>query len=251
MILTPFDIASYLYCPFLLEAKHQAKEIITPSLSPYEECLRQTIIRTEELCLLKDTEITPRKLLRVWDAIWWPIVGTLGLSIKESQMKSIEASSKLSDYCKYDISDIEYKTASTNIEAKKIVGSSILCATADIVKVDVSAKARNMVIIDLSRKDLTDLDVTIDPVIRATAYAFYTGKKETITYISVDVSGGGSKLKVKVSFFRPEELEDIAKSIKLAEQGIRTNTIYANPWKCKECNVCNSKSLMRKGIRSK
>jgi hypothetical protein len=250
MILTPFDIASYLYCPFLLEAKHQAKEIITPSLFPYEECLRQTIIKTEELCLLKNTEITPRKLLRVWDAIWWPVVGSFGLSIKESQQKSLEASSKLFDYCKYDISAIEYRTVSTQVEVHKPVGSSVLHATADIVKVDVSAKTKNMVIIDLSRKDLTDLDVAIDPVIRSTVYAFYTGQKETITYISADVSGGG-KLKVKISFFRPDEIEEIAKSVKLAEQGIRTNTIYANPWKCKECNVCNSKSLMRKGIRSR
>lgn len=251
MILTPFDIATYMYCPFLLEAKHKAIEVITPPLSVYEKCLRETIIRTEELCLLRGTAIAPRKLLRVWDTTWWPIVGFLGLDIQESQLKSIHASSKLADYCRYDLSDVYYPTAATKVEAKKNINQSTLHATADILKVDISAKKKNMVLIDLSRKNLTDLDMAIDPMIRSTAYAFYTGHGETVTYISIDVSGGGSKLKVKISFFRPEELEMIGKSIKLVESGIRTNTIYANPWKCKECDVCSSKSLMRKGIRSR
>lgn len=251
MILEPLDIAAYMYCPYLLEAKEKALEVIAPPLSPYEECIRETIIRVEELCLLRGSEITPRKMIRVWDSVWWPVVTSLGLDMKEAKELSIKASSKFADYCRYDLSDISYPTVCTKATSKKHLGSSVLHVSADIMKVDVTAQTKNMVLVDLSRKNLTDLDAVIDPIIRSTAWAFYTGHGETVTYVSVDVTGVSSKLKVKISFFRPEELEEIGKALKLAEQGIRQNIKYVNPWKCRECDICNSKSLMRNGIRSR
>jgi hypothetical protein len=251
MILTPLDIAAYMYCPYLLEAKDKALEVIAPPLSPYENCVRETIIRVEELCLLRGSEITARKMIRVWDSIWWPVVTSLGLDMKEAKEESIKASSILADYCRYDLSDISYPTVCTKPVSKRPLGSSVLHVQSDIMKVDVSARTKNMVLLDFSRRNLTDLDMAIDPMIRTTAWAFYTGHNETVTYISVDVTGGSSKLKVKISFFRPDELEEIGKAVKLAEQGIRQNIKYVNPWKCRECDICNSKSLMRNGIRSR
>jgi hypothetical protein len=227
----------------------KAKELFFPSLTPYEECIRETIIRTEELCLLRESEITPRKMIRVWDSLWWPLASSLGIDMTEAKELSIKASSKFSDYCKYDLSDIHYVTVAAKAIAQRPVNSSVLHVSTDILKVNVSSKTKNMVLVDFSRKNLTDLDLVIDPIIRSTAYGFYTGNKETVTYISVDITRESSKLKVKVAFFRPEELEQIGKAVRLALQGIESKTRYANPWKCKECELCSSKSLMKNDIR--
>jgi hypothetical protein len=244
MVLTPFDIARYSYCSYLYNAPDKAIGIFLPKLNEYEQSIRETIIRAEELCLLRDLELSSRKMMRVWDSIWWPLMAASG-DMKDVKEKSSKASLVLSDYCKYDISGDQFRTVGVNLTSSKSIGGSTINGSIDIMKVDTSS-SRVMVLVDLTRKGLSETDIVIDPMIRANAYCFYTGRKETIMYICVDPYSQSKKIVTQSAFFRPDDMENIRGSLILTECGIRKNIFSPNVWKCKECLLCNFKSLMRR-----
>jgi len=240
MYLNPLDIACYVYCPVLQQKRKP--EIIAPKLTFTEKNLREAFIEAERNACLKDSIVSPRKLLSAWDKIWWPAVAEQGsLSMKEANKISLQASFKFTDYCKYDISDWMFPTAGVEAQSEIRIGQSILQATADIVKVDLNKNNNiNTVLINLNRKGLSLKSAATDPAIKAIAYAFYSGRGETITHISIDVSEDQKNIKVTTSTFRPEAMEGIRKMLYHVECGIRSGVYHINPYQCQECNVCQN-----------
>ena len=242
MYLNPLDIACYIYCPILLQKKRHDK--ISPRLTFAEQYIRKAFIYGEMNACLKDSVITPRKLLNAWEKVWWPSVTAAGtISIKEAHDISLKASHKFTDYCKYDISDCMFPTAGVEAESDVKIGQSILKATVDVVKVDLNEKNKNTVLVNFNRKGLSLSSAALDPAIRATAYAFYSGKGETITHISVDIDENIKDVKLTTSTFRPEAMEGIRKMLYYVECGISRGAFHANPYPCKECKVCPTFSI--------
>ena len=238
MYLDPLDIACYIYCP-ILQQKGKKDKIATP-LTFVEENIRLAFIEAERNACIKDSIVAPRKLLAAWEKIWWPaITQNKKISIKEAHNISLKASCKFADYCKYDISDWMFPTAGVQAESEVKIRGSVLHATADIVKVDLNKNNEiNTVLVNFNRKGLSLRQAATDPAIKATAYAFYSGRGEIITHISIDLDETKNNINVITSIFRPEAMEGIRKMLYYVEYGINAKLDYINSYMCKECKVC-------------
>ena len=221
----------------MLWHKGESKRFIPP-LTIFESCIRKAIIAGEENALLKDSIVEPRKLIRAWDTFWWPAVAKYQIPIEEAKKKTIDATAKFVDYCKYDFSDYLWPTVGTNIESNIYIGSSTLKASADIIKVNLESSKPNTVIVNLNRKRISNREASFDAEIRAICYAFYSGKGETITHICLDLDEKNKKIKPIMSTFDHNDMEQTRKMLYHIESGIRKNVLYMNSPACKECNVC-------------
>lgn len=240
------EIETFFYCPRLLRLKGTEK--LLPRLSAFEECLRDTFITTEQICLLKNSEITPRKLLRVWDKLWWPRLEKNNITFNEGQEFSVKASKKFTEYSKYDFTSILYPTVATLVNHSIEISGNFLLSSADVLKSNLTQTGKNITIIDFSRKDISLLDAANNIGIRALCLMFYQWKKETVEYISVDISGESDKLKIISSSFRQNDMEETKKMLSLITKGIKEGISYPNKHNCKECGECPSSYLMKDAI---
>lgn len=238
-MVTPIEIACFQYCTKTLE-KQSYREKVIPSLTFFEDHVRQAIVQAEKMLIFKDSEPTPRKILKVWDKIWWPACTSSGIPIKQAQTLAVKASVKFSDYCKYDISDYMLPTAAADVEHWVPLGNSGIRARIDLIKVNLNGKKRNINLVDFTRKGLTTRDIILDPAIRATAYVFSLGISGTITYTCIDVSENNEKLIVSSAVFRPEEMQRIREMLIHTEIGITSGIYKLNRWQCKECGICQN-----------
>lgn len=236
MYLTADDIASYVFCPILQQKKRQ--DIIIPKLTFIEENLRATFIDAERNACLKDSVVVPRKILRSWERIWWPAVAQQGWDMKEADKVSVRAGAKFSDYCKYDISGYMFPTVGVDAESDVRIGQVVLRGRADVVKVDLEQDIPTTVLVNFNTRKLSLRAAAHDPAIKATAYAFYSGRGEHITHVSVDINESSDKVQMITSTFRPEGMEEIRKMLYYVGCGIRSGNRHANPYQCKECGVC-------------
>jgi len=236
MYLNPLDIACYVYCPVLQSKKRTDK--ITPKLTFLEENIRKAFIEGERNACLKDSLVSPRKLLSAWDKIWWPSISNRkDISMKEAEKLSLKASYLFSDYCKYDLSDWDFPTAGVQVENEIKIGRSIIKTNVDVVKVDLN-KDINTVLVNFNRKGLSLRESAMDIAIKTIAYSFYSGRGETITHMSVDVDENKDNVKITTSTFRPESMEAIRKMLYHIERGISSGIRYVNPYMCQECKIC-------------
>jgi len=247
MIFTPNDIARYLYCPLLPRKK---EHLVYPAMSVFETCIGESIKQAEKSCLIKESELLPRKITKAWDDIWWPMVAANKINFKEAKAKTIKASPYFIDYCKYDISDHLHPTVGVDIETKIPIGQSILHSHIDLIKVDLTLQEKNMMLIDFSKKEMKTVDAGLDPGIAATALGLSRGAGESIQYVLVEIDEKKDKLFVTTSVFRPSDLDNIRNMILSIERNIRKNVVYGDRWKCKECQACPSfKYLMNEDGR--
>lgn len=241
MYLDVNDIASYVFCPVLQAKKRH--DIVIPNLTFVEENRRAALIEGERNACLKDSMVVPRKLLRSWEKIWWPAAAKAGISMKEADKVSLHAGAIFADYCKYDISGWMYPTVGVEAESDVRIGPVVLRAKADVVKVDLDKDKPTTVLVNFNTRKLTLRTAAWDPAIKATAYAFYSGRGETITHISVDIDERKDMVNLITSTFRPEGMEEIRKMLYYVGCGIRFGSHHANPYLCKECKVCQDFTL--------
>jgi hypothetical protein len=239
--LTPHDIASYIYCPLIYKEKRYG--VTAKPLTFFESCVRAALVEGERNAVLKDSVVTPKKLLRAWDKTWWPAAAERNLPMKEANDVTLKAAMKLTDYCKYDISDYSYPTASVNAGVRLSLGRHTLTATADVVKINLNIPEINTILVNFTNRQLNPRASAFDPVVRATAYAFYRGKGETVSHIYVSINEELERLAVISSTFYPEDMEGIRKMLYHVEQGISTGALYMNPFLCEECNQCKNIKL--------
>jgi len=235
------DIASYVFCPVLQEKKRY--DIIMPKLTSTEQYVRRAIIEGERNACLKDSVVTPRKLMRAWEGIWWPAAAEKKLSMEEANEISLHASYQFSDYCKYDMSGWEFPTVGTEVASEIKLGPVTLAVSADIVKADLSGKKPCTVLVSLSSRKLSLRQASIDPAIKAIAYAFYSGREENVAHILVDIDQRSDKIKAVVSMFRPDDMNHIRAMLEHVAHGIYSRNYYHNPGLCKECKVCQDFTL--------
>ncbi len=239
MILTPEDFACFIYCPKTLETQVYKQKVV-PSLTYFEDKVRLAIIEAERNILLKDGELNIKKMHQAWDKIWWPAIPSSKISLPKAEELTIKAGIKLSDYCKYDISDYLYPTAGVDLHSEISIGSSILKTQIDLIKVNLKTKKKNILLVDMSRKKLSTREMVLDPAIRAKAYSFYSGEKESVSYACIDLNEKENKLTVSTVVFRAQEMEKIKKMLFHIERGIRKGVFYMNRWQCKECQICQN-----------
>ena len=239
--LTPHDIASYIYCPLLYKEKRHS--VTAKPLTFFESCVRAALVEGERNAVLKDSVVSPRKLLSAWDKVWWPAAASKNIRMKEADELALKAIMKLTDYCKYDIADHSYPTAAVNAGMRMPLGKHILTATAAVVKVNLNTKEKTTFLVNFTNRQLSPRDSAFDPAIRATAYAFYRGKEETVTHINVNINKEIDRLKTTASTFYPEDMEGIRKMLYHVEQGISAGAFYMNSFLCKECNQCKNIQL--------
>jgi len=230
------DIASYIFCPVLQEKKRH--DIIMPRLTFTERCVRSALIEGERNACLKDSVVTPRKLLRAWEGIWWPAATEKKLSMEEANEVSLHASCQFSDYCKYDMSDWTFPTVGVDIETEVNLGPVTLYTSADVVKADLSGNKPSTVLVSFTSRKLSLRQAATDPAIKAMAYAFHSGREENVVHISVDIDERSDKIKAVVSVFRPDDIKRIRIMLEQVARGIYSRNYYQNPWLCKECRVC-------------
>lgn len=239
MILTPKDIARFAYCPYLKYTNKKIKQV-DYKFNLFEKCVISSIKAAEKSCLLKETDITPRKILSKWDSIWWPEAVKNKIPTKEIESYSFKASSLFVDYCKYDISGFLYPAIGIDIKSEVKVGQSILITTTDIVKINLNLPQKNMHIIGFGTIPLSIREVVLNPEIRAITYSLYNANNMDMAYTYICVREGHEKLLVTTSVLRQDEMKEIERSIKYTEEGIRRQIKTMNIWNCKECNQCQS-----------
>jgi len=243
MILTPTDIARFLYCPMLPK---KAEGLVYKKSTLLESCIGKAIKLAEHRCLLNESDISSRKISKAWDDVWWPTSAAHKIDFKDAGKYTMDAMPYFLDYCKYDLSDFLHPVVSVDVETKIPIGQSILHAHIDMIKVDLTVKHKNMMLVDFSKKNMKTSDVGLDPGIAATALALSRGEGETIQYVTVQIDESKDKLFVTSSVFRPSDMERIRKVVSYVEHSIRKGAVYGHRWKCEECKACPSfKYLMK------
>jgi hypothetical protein len=234
-ILTPQDIANYIYCPILQKSRKQ--KLFKP-LTFFESCLRLALIEGERNALLKGNIVTPRRLLATWDKIWWSEAAKKDIPIKEAQRLTLKASEKLTDYCRYDLSSQVFPNIAVLTGAETHKNKYIFQARTDIIKVNLTTSNKTTVLVNFTNRNLNIIEAALDPYIRSTVYMFNQNKGEHILHVNVDISNTQGKLRITSSNFSPKEIEEIGKMIYHIERAIGSNIYYMNPYKCKECKAC-------------
>jgi len=240
-IITPLDIEGYSICPYGYSMGN-IEPTFKKDFSLTESAIAETIKLSEKNALLKDNSVTPRSMLKVWDRVWWPAALERGLSIDESRVLSGKVSTKLSGYCKYDISDFLYPTAGVDIVSEIKVGDSILRSEAKIIKVNLENKKINTVIVEFNNKDFSARDIALSPYIRAKLLPFCDGV-ENIHYVNVNIGDAFSKIKVSLFTFREDDIKRSLDMVSVLEEISRKKIVLINPLFCKECNKCPNFSL--------
>lgn len=239
--LTPLDIASYVYCP--LAYSRGRHDVIVRPLTFFEGCIRAALIEGERDAMFRNTSVTPRRLMRAWDKVWWPAVVRTGFSMSEAEELTLKATEILTSYAQYDLSGYAYPTAGVSVGIQTPVGRHIIQATTDALKINATTKDKNTVLVNFTTRDLDVYQAAFDPAIKTTAYLFYMGNGESVSYMNVYLDTAKKKIKITVSRFLPEAMEEIRKMLYHVEQGITSGAFYPNPYACKGCKGCqNSQS---------
>jgi CRISPR/Cas system-associated exonuclease Cas4 (RecB family) len=234
MTLTPLDIASYIYCPILYNNKRQ--DLLSKPLTFFESYIRAALIEGERDAMLRNTSVTPKRLMRAWDKVWWPAVAKKGLSMTKADKLTLKATEILTDYAQYDLSGYVYPTAGVYIGKT----TPTIQATTDILKIHATAKEKNTVLVNFTRRKLDAYQSALDPAVKCTAYMFYMNNEEAVSHINAYIDTDKNKLKLTVSRFLPEDMEEIKKMLYHVEQGIASKVFYPNPYACKGCEGCKS-----------
>ena len=95
--------------------------------------------------MLKDSIVTPRKIINEWDNIWWPASIQNKIPAEEAEKIALEASFLLHDYCRYDFTDWTYTTLGTDITARTPIPGAELVADIDIVKINLESNSKHIV----------------------------------------------------------------------------------------------------------
>ena len=131
-----------------------------------------------------------------------------------------------------------FPTVGVEAENDIRIGQAVLRAKADVIKVDLEEDNPNTVIVNFNTRKLTLRTAAHDPAIKSIAYAFYTGRGETVTHILIDIDETSGKLDMVSSTFRSEVMEDIRKMLYHVGCAIVSGTTYSNTYMCKECGIC-------------
>lgn len=207
-------------------------------MDTFNECLVETIVETEKMCMLSDSDVTPRKLLRSWDKIWWPEAVSKEIPISKIKSESIRAARLLSDYCKYDLSGYMFPTVGIKIKNQRQIGNCTLHSGVDIVKVDLNNTDKNIVLVDFSMREMTEREIAIDMYNLAKVFSFYSNRGETVTYTHIRPSM--HKFFMSSAIFRPDQMNQINTMMNHIVSGISKNIRYMNRWNCQECKSCKT-----------
>ena len=240
MRITPSDLLTFAYCPYLYQSGDTGK-LVSP-LSLFEESLRVSILGAEQRALEKESYVTPRKISNIWENIWWPMATKADISPKDIDSRVLEAATKITGYCEYDISGPDYETVSVDIKSEIKLGEVILAAQIDLIKTPVFNNVGTVTLVDFSRKGLIGSQAANDIAVLGTIYAF-SGLKRPIIYISVDLSEKKRKIDMHSSFFDIDDMFKLGNTLKHLANGLNNKVNYQYTWMCERCNLChNSKS---------
>jgi len=237
LIARPVDIASYIYCPILYKNK---KQYIVKPLTFFESCIRAALIEGERQALLRDTEVTPRMLLKAWDKIWWPAVIKKKISMAEADKYTLKATEILTSYSNYDLASYIYPTAGVLIGARLSVGRYTIEATTDLLKISLATKDKNTILVNFTNRDLDIHESALDPIIKCISYMFYYGNNESVSHVNVFIDARNNRVKTTMSRFDTEDMEEIRKMLYHVVHGISSKTFYPNVFMCKGCGRCKN-----------
>ena len=235
MRLTPNDIASFGYCPYLHWKRGTAR--VVPPLSVFEDTIRRTILVSEAKALKNETFVTPRSLGNIWEQTWWPAAAGANIDLTEAEKMSLKAGFKFADYCKYDISSPLYATIGTNIPFEISLIRGVLAGKVDMIKLPIDNAENHITLIDFSRKDITRTQAASDLVVLSTVYALQ-GLNRNITYMCIDLSENIEKLKIISSSFNKDDINEIGHTVQYLVEGIYRRINYKPIWMCRECTKC-------------
>lgn len=238
MKLTPKDIASFHYCPYMFFNKKK-KSIFNDDLNLYEKSIIRAIKLSEESCILKGSEVNPQKIIRQWDKFWWEKAISVGLKLKEAEQYSIKAASVFMEYCKYDISGYMYPSVGKDILCQKEVDSrNTIYSSIDLLKVNLNIKETNSVLIKFGNMDIGHRELFSNLETQIIVNSFFD-KQELINFIYIKINEK-EKFKITSINIRREELLKINKTVKYLIYGIKEKVETINYWNCKECGQCRN-----------
>lgn len=229
------DLIAFAYCPFMFQNGGTGK--LVPPLTYKESILRESILGAEQRALDKESYVTTRKIGNVWEKLWWPAAAKLGISIEDTEKISIQMTNKMVDYCRYDISGPTYEIIGIDIQSEVKLGKCILDTQIDIVKMPLFEGRGGIFLIDFKRKGLTQGKTANDIAVLANMYAFKDLDKP-LTYVSVDISENLRKVTTTSTYYEPEDLERVGKTLKYLAEGIYKGIDYQYIWMCEHCNKC-------------
>lgn len=235
MQLTPEEISTYTYCP-LLYYKGKVEKLY-PRLNTFEMFLKDSFVAAEENALLLNSAVNTNKLISAWDKIWWPLAIKNKVSTEIAEKKTLLASQKFIEYCRYEFSSYTWPTIGVNIENKIPIGNSILNVKTDLIKINLEAKKKNTVLINFTNRDLSIRDAAFDNAIRIKCYGFYSGRGETISHININISEK-KNLKMSLTTIQPKDIIHIEKMIKGIEKNMYNKVSYMNSFACEQCKEC-------------
>lgn len=197
-----------------------------------DRCIVAAIKKAELSHLMSGTvyEIGNKRLLSAWNHIW---------TITQDKQKSSILNATLSAtkvfklYIGIDRINNPFKQiAAVDISSIKKVGQSEIIGSADILKVDIKKRERNLAIVDLSHRYPNRKVALNCPELLTNVYCCYSGHDEIIEYNLLDINHNASKITVRTLYFYPEDMNSIYNMIKTAEIGIRLGVRLEGVIKC-------------------
>lgn len=240
MRITSTDIAKFQYCPYGM-INNLTLPVEYRKLNLFQLSVIKSILAAEKSCLIKDTPLNLRKILRKWDSIWWEDAAKNEIPIDKIQDLSVTASKIFNDYLKYEVTDFLYPTIAVNLIKEKEINKHTLIGKADLLKVNLSEKKKNFTIVSFGNKKISAEELFLNPYVWSTIYSMFFNREENIRFVYFGLLENKDKFYSTSIYFRKEEIANLEKYIKYIISGIEKKIDFMNYTKCEECKQCHLK----------
>lgn len=235
MRVTPNDIGTFAYCPYLYQQGGSAYE----DLSLFTETARDSILAAEVAEMRRGGMFLNNiKIGKAWEKIWWPRATKAGLSPKRIEEKTLYAALKFTDYCRYDIASTAFTTIAVGIPVERQLSHGTLASEVQLLK---SPRSTNdyATVISFGEKRLTRQELAADISTMATLYILQALERN-ISYLHISLGSRDDEVKIASCYYRKSDLAEAEKVIEYLMRGMKAGIDYRPYWTCKDCNKCRN-----------
>jgi len=236
MRITPEDVKTFSFCPFLYNRGGTAKLYEKPP--PFVKAMKDSICAAEVEATKSKGFVDNRMLGKYWNKIWWPLATSLGLSAKEIEEKTFSAAMKFNSYCNYDIVGTGYFTLGVGVPLEKKLLSGVLHSKLDIIKVPKKID-KYINIINIGWEKVSRRTLSQDIKTMAEMYLLQDLDKD-IVYINVDLLAKNNEINISSCYYDKDNIAEAGKIIEFLARGMKQNINYHPYWTCERCNKCQT-----------
>lgn len=236
MRVTPEDIKTFAFCPYLYHMK--GADGLYPKPTALFSAMRDSICAAEVEAMRTRGFVTNAMIGKYWNKIWWPTAAKIGLSAKETEDKTLNTALKFNNYCGYDVVGTDYLTLGVGISLEKRLLSGVLVSKIDLLKASFKTdKYVTAVCFGKEKKSRRELsqDIKTMAIIHSLG-----GFDRDIVLVYVGLMSKRDEVDISSCYYNKDDILQTERTIEFLAGGMKKNINYRPYWTCEGCNKCQS-----------